>query len=134
MISTCINFVSKLIVHKSWMNIDVINNRINTKYRQMAFQSVPTNPYLESLVKQNLCKFRRLYLYSTSAVILPNSLFTNQEIWSKFWRILIKEVIAFFDLWSFLSTSKDLNWFEIKLVVPSKDVRSGILTQLTSEF
>ena len=35
---------------------------------------------------------------------------------------------------SVLFTSKDLNWFEIKLVVPSKDVRSGILTQLTSEF
>ena len=38
----------------------------------MAFQSVPTNPYLESLAKQNWCKFRGLCLHSTSVVILPN--------------------------------------------------------------
>ena len=45
--------------------IDIINNKaryneIDAKYRQMAFQSVPTNPYLEFLVKQNWCKFRRV--------------------------------------------------------------------------
>ena len=45
--------------------IDIINNkarnnRINAKYHQMAFRSVPTNPYLEFLVKQNRCKFRGL--------------------------------------------------------------------------
>ena len=39
--------------------IDIINNkarnnRINAKYCQIAFRSVPTNPYLESLVKQKL--------------------------------------------------------------------------------
>ena len=38
--------------------IDMINNKamynqINAKYQQMAYISVPTNPYLESLVKQN---------------------------------------------------------------------------------
>ena len=33
-------------------------NRIDAKYRKLAFQSVPTNPYLEYLVKQNWCKFR----------------------------------------------------------------------------
>ena len=38
--------------------IDIMNNRvrykrIDAKYQQMAFESVPTNPYLESLVKRN---------------------------------------------------------------------------------
>ena len=61
----------------SKVKIDMINNkarynRIDAKYRQMAFRSVPTNPYLESLVKQNWCKFRGLCLHSTSVVILPN--------------------------------------------------------------
>ena len=37
----------------------------------MVLQSVPTNPYLESLVKQNWYKFRGLCLHSTG-VILPN--------------------------------------------------------------
>ena len=41
-----------------YLSIDIINNkarynRIDAKYCQMAFRSVPTNPYLESLVKQN---------------------------------------------------------------------------------
>ena len=49
-------------------------NRIDAKYRQMAFRSVPTNPYLESLVKRNWCKFRGLCLHSTSVVILPNTI------------------------------------------------------------
>ena len=40
---------------------------------------VPTNPYLESLVKQNRCKFRGLCLHSTSVVILPNNFRWNQE-------------------------------------------------------
>ena len=56
---------------------DIINkkaryNGINVKYWQMAFWSVPTNQYLESLVKQNQCKFKGLFLHSTSVVILPN--------------------------------------------------------------
>ena len=38
----------------------------------MTFRSVPTNPYLESLVKRNGCKFRQLCLHSTSVVILSN--------------------------------------------------------------
>ena len=58
-------------------SIDMINNRarynpIDAKYQQMAFRSVRTNPYLESLVKLNWCKFRGLCLHSTSVVILPN--------------------------------------------------------------
>ena len=57
-------------------DIDLINskaryNKVDAKYRQMALQSVPTNPYLESLAKQNWCKFRGLCLHSTSVVILP---------------------------------------------------------------
>ena len=46
-------------VAKNWVKyqlIDIINNKarhnqIDAKYRQMAFQSFPTNRYLESLVK-----------------------------------------------------------------------------------
>ena len=58
--------------------IDIIKNkarynRIDAKCRQMMFRSVPTNPYLESLVKWNWCKFRGLCRHSTSVVILPNS-------------------------------------------------------------
>ena len=65
--------------------IDMINtkasyNQINAKYQQMAFQSVPTNPYLESLVKQNWCKFRGLCLHSTSVVIFPNCI-THYTSW-----------------------------------------------------
>ena len=47
-------------------------NQIDAKYRQMAFQSVPTNPYLEFLVKRNWCKFRGLCLHIESVVILSN--------------------------------------------------------------
>ena len=67
--------------------IDIINNkarynRIDAKYQQMAFWSAPTNPYLESLVKQNWSKFRGLCLHSTSVVILPNysEIITNSHI------------------------------------------------------
>ena len=41
----------------------------------MAFRSIPTNPYLESLVKQNWCKSRGLCLHSTSVVIPPKCQF-----------------------------------------------------------
>ena len=59
-------------------DIDIINNKarynqIDAKKCQMAFRSVPTNPYLESLVMQNWCDFRGLCLHSTSVVILPNT-------------------------------------------------------------
>ena len=45
------------------------DNRIDAKYCQMAFRSVPTNPYLEYSVKQNWCKFKVVPLHSTSVVI-----------------------------------------------------------------
>ena len=50
----------------SKLGIGVINNKarynqIDAKYRQMVFRSVPTNPYFESLVKPNWCKFRGLW-------------------------------------------------------------------------
>ena len=67
------------------MKIDIINNkarynRIDAKYRQMAFRSV-ANPYLESLVKRNWCKFRGLCLHNTSVVILPNVRTTTWHCW-----------------------------------------------------
>ena len=74
---------------------DIINNKarynwIDAKYRQMVFRSVPTIvptiPYLESLVKQNWCKFRGLRLHSTSVVILPN--------WKYFWYQNLPSLIA----------------------------------------
>ena len=62
---------------------DIINNRakysqIDAKYQQIGFWSVTTNTCLESLVKQNWCKFRGLCMHSTSVVILPNILSSNE--------------------------------------------------------
>ena len=45
----------------------------DAKYRQIAFQSIQNNPYLETLVKQYWCKFRGLCLHSTMVVIFPNT-------------------------------------------------------------
>ena len=57
--------------------IDIINNKakynpIDVRYQQMAFRSVPINPYLDSLVKQNWCRSRELCLHSAIVFILPN--------------------------------------------------------------
>ena len=65
----CLQNSFKMLICTS--KIDIINNKaryngIDAKYQRMAFRSVPTNPYLEFLVKQKWCKFRRLCLYSMS--------------------------------------------------------------------
>ena len=92
------NFTEKRDLTKNWTNamqeapyrgrIDIINNKarynqIYAKYHQMTFRSVPTNPYLESLVKRNWCKFRRLCLDSMSVVILSNCLFYWSPLWHR---------------------------------------------------
>ena len=52
-------------------------NQIDAKYQQMAFRSVTANPYLESLVKQNWCKFRELCLHSR--IICYSSQFSKRK-------------------------------------------------------
>ena len=52
------SFTAKIPSKKTNRRIDILNNKArynqsNAKYCQMAFRSVPTNPYLEYLVKQN---------------------------------------------------------------------------------
>ena len=51
----------------------------------LRWRSDQFQPYLESLVKQNWCKFRGLCLHNTSVVILPNDWQTrltgNQPCW-----------------------------------------------------
>jgi hypothetical protein len=70
----CLNYKSQCLL---WFKIYYLHNKarynqIDAKYCQMVFWSVPTNPYLESVVKQNWCKSRGLCQHSTSVFILPN--------------------------------------------------------------